>query len=188
MVGVVLQGARLRLRPWRLPEDYAPLYAINGDPVVMRFFAHQLTRAESDDWAERIAAHFEPHGWGFWVVELPGDPVAGVVGLQHLNFAAPFATPARPAVEIGWRIAARHQRQGFAREAAGLALDYGFGTLHLPRVVAFTPPANTASWGLMEQLGMTRAGLFDHPRIEEGHALRPHLLYTLRRQDFTRCN
>jgi ribosomal-protein-alanine N-acetyltransferase len=39
----------------------------------------------------------------------------------------------------------------------------------------------------MERLGMTRdpADDFDHPRLAEGHALRRHLLYRLRRAAWT---
>jgi hypothetical protein len=33
----------------------------------------------------------------------------------------------------------------------------------------------------MERLGMTRIGTFDHPRLPEGHRLRPHVLYEKRR-------
>jgi ribosomal-protein-alanine N-acetyltransferase len=147
----------------------------------MRISRKPMTREESDAWCARIAGHFAPHGWGFWVVDWPGRAAAiGVVGLQHVAFEAGFT----PAVEIGWRIAPAFQRQGLAEEAARLALAHGFGRLALPEVVAFTAPANQASWRLMERLGMTRAGDFDHPRLPEGHALRPHLLYRITRSDW----
>ena len=178
---ITLHGPRILLRPWRLPEDLDPLFALNGDPAVMRFFANTHDRAESDAWGGRMAAHFAQHGWGFWVVELPGiASLAGVVGLLNVAFDAPFT----PAVEIGWRIAARFQRQGLAEEAARLALAYGFGPLALPRIVAFTPPANVPSWSLMERLGMNRAGSFEHPRLPEGHAFRHQLLYAATRRDW----
>lgn len=177
---VTLEGPRLRLRPWRLPEDLDALFAINGDPAVMRYFLNTHDRAESDAWGERIAGRFAEHGWGFWVAELPGHGMVGVVGLLHVAFEADFA----PAVEIGWRIAARFQRQGFAEEAARLALAHGFGPLGLDRIVAFTPPANAPSWTLMEKLGMRREGVFEHPRLPEGHRLRSHLLYAVTRRDW----
>lgn len=172
-----LEGPRLRLRPWR-DADLAPLAALNGDPAVMRHFLKPLSRAESDAWAARMRRHCDEHGWGFWPVELPGvAPFIGVVGLIHVAFEAPFT----PAVEIGWRLAPAFQRRGLAEEAARLALACGFGPLGLPSVVAFTPPANTRSWRLMERLGMVRETLFDHPRLPEGHPLRPHLLYRITR-------
>jgi RimJ/RimL family protein N-acetyltransferase len=46
-------------------------------------------------------------------------------------------------------------------------------------VVAFTVPANLRSRRVMEKLGMSRspADDFQHPRLPEGHPLRPHVLY-----------
>ncbi len=173
---VTLHGPRLRLRPWRLPEDLAPVFAINRDPVAMRWFMAPMTEAENEAWCRRLAAHFDAEGWGFWVVEWPGlAPVVGVVGLMRVTFNSWFT----PAVEVGWRVAPAFQRRGVAAEAARLALDYGFGELGLPEIVAFTVPGNEPSWRLMERLGMERAGEFGHPRVPEDHALHRHLLYRL---------
>jgi RimJ/RimL family protein N-acetyltransferase len=174
---VTLEGPRLRLRPWRLPEDLPGLHAINGDPEAMRHLPAVMDRAQSDAWAGRLAGHFAEHGWGFWVVETAAAPVAGVVGLMHIPWQAPFT----PAVEIGWRIATRFQRQGLAEEAARLALAFGLGPLGLDRVVAFTAPANVPSWRLMERLGMRHAGDFAHPRLAAGHLLRMQRWYEVTR-------
>ncbi len=172
---VTLQTPRLALRPWR-SEDLDPLFAINGDAESMRHFPVPMTRAESDAWAARLQAHIDEHGWGFWVVEDRASAAfAGVVGLMHIPWQARFT----PAVEVGWRIAPAFRRQGLAEEAARAALDFAFGTLALPEVVAFTAPGNVASWRLMERLGMRADGDFDHPRLPEGHALRRHLLYRI---------
>lgn len=177
---VTLHGPRLTLRPWRLPEDLDPLFAINGDAEVMRFFPTVHDRAESDAWGTRIAGNFGDRGYGFWVAELPGEGMAGVIGLQPCFFDAWFT----PAVEIGWRIARRFQRRGLAEEGARIALAHGFGPARLDRIVAFTPPANEASWRLMEKLGMRRERGFEHPRIPEGHPLRHQLLYAIDRAEW----
>lgn len=172
---VTLRTERLILRPWR-DEDLAPLFAINGDPESMRYFAATMTRAESDAWGARMRAHFAEHGWGFWVVaEAASGDFVGVVGLMTIPWQADFT----PAVEIGWRVGARFRRQGYAAEAARAALEFGFGVLGLASIVAFTVPGNAASWKLMEKLGMVPAGAFDHPRLPEGHHYRRHLLYRL---------
>ena len=175
MQPATLTTERLILRPWR-DGDLDPLFAINGDPESMRYFAATMTRAESDAWAARMRAHFAEHGWGFWVVaEAATGDFVGVVGLMTIPWQADFT----PAVEIGWRIGARFRRQGYAAEAARAALGFGFATLGLEKIVAFTVPGNAASWKLMEKLGMSPAGEFDHPRLPEGHHYRRHLLYAL---------
>lgn len=175
---LTLEGPRLRLRPWRA-EDRAPLAAINADPAVMRHFPNLMTSAESDAWADRMEAHFAEHGWGFWAVERKAEPgLIGAVGLLTIPWEADFT----PAVEIGWRIAAAHQRQGYAEEAARLSLEAGFTQIGLAEIVAFTAPANAPSWLLMAKLGMRPTGTFEHPRVPEGHPLRTQLLYKLSRQ------
>jgi RimJ/RimL family protein N-acetyltransferase len=114
------------------------------------------------------------------VVEAATGAFVGVVGLMTIPWQADFT----PAVEIGWRIGARFRRQGYAEEAARSALAHGFGTLGLASIVAFTVPGNAASWKLMEKLGMTAAGEFDHPRLPEGHHYRRHLLYRMHGADW----
>ena len=175
MPAITLHGPRLLLRPWR-EEDLDPLFAINGDADSMRHFAAVMTRAESDAWGQRMQAHIDAHGWGFWVAEERGGaPFIGVVGLMTIPWQAHFT----PAVEIGWRIHPAHRRRGFAAEAARLSLDFGFGRLGLEQIVAFTIAANAPSWRLMERLGMRADGGFEHPRLPAGHPKRPHLLYRL---------
>jgi RimJ/RimL family protein N-acetyltransferase len=177
---VTLEGPRVRLRPWR-DEDLAPLAALNADPEATRYLGKPLDRAESDAWAARMRGHLDRQGWGFWVVDHPGvADFLGVVGLAPVGFRSWFT----PAVEIAWRIAPAFQRRGYAEEAARLALDFGFAVLRLPEIVAFTVPANLPSRRLMAKLGMSLVGEFDHPRLPEGHPLRPHLLHRLNRADW----
>jgi RimJ/RimL family protein N-acetyltransferase len=173
--GMVLDGPRLRLRPWR--EDEAPAFAaLNADPEVMRHFAAPLSRTESDAMFARVRAHEAEHGFCFWAAELRQEqarPVIGFCGIQRVIFEARFT----PAVEIGWRLFPAFWGRGLAREAAELALGAAFGPFGLDEVVAFTVPANRPSWGLMRRLGLRPDGMFEHPRLPEGHPLRPHLLY-----------
>jgi hypothetical protein len=58
-------------------------------------------------------------------------------------------------------------------------ISWAFGALRLPRIVSFTAPANARSWRLMERIGMTREGVFEHPALPTGHSLRTHVLYAL---------
>ncbi len=177
---LILQGPRIRLRPWR-EEDRDAFAAMNADPGVMRHFAKSLDRAESDSFMDRINAHQAEHGFSFWAIERHAEPgMIGLCGLARIPWEERFT----PAVEIGWRLLPAHQRQGYAEEAARISLAHGFGPLELPEIVAFTIPDNLRSWGLMERLGMVRDGSFDHPRLPEGHPMRRHLLYRLTRRDW----
>jgi len=173
-----LGTARLRLRRW-LPEDRSAFAAINADPRVMAHFPETLTREESDAMADRIAAHFDAHGFGLWAVEIHGvTPFAGFVGLSVPRFDAHFM----PAIEIGWRLAADRWGRGYATEGATAVLAFAFGALGLDEVVSFAVPANTPSRRVMERLGMTHdpADDFDHPNRPP--PTRRHVLYPIRRE------
>ena len=128
-------------------------------------------------WVDRERAHWLEHGFGQWVVEIPGEAsFIGVVGLETVSYEAHFT----PAVEVAWRLARLYWGKGYAA-AAQASLDYGFEKLGLAEIVALTVPANLRSRRVMERLGMTRAPEddFDHPRLLEG-PLKRHILYRLR--------
>lgn len=177
-----LRSARVLLRGWRA-EDLEPFAAMCADPEVMRHFPSTLTRAECAGLIQRVKDHFALRGFGFWAAEVPGvAPFIGFVGLGVPRFEAPFM----PCVEIGWRLARAHWGHGYVTEAGRAALAFGFGPLRLEEIVSFTVPGNLRSRAVMERLGMRRdeAGDFDHPVMAEGHPLRRHVLYRLRREDF----
>ena len=174
---LTLSSGRIHLRPWR-DEDREPLAAMNSDLRVMEFFRSNLSRIESDAMVERIQKHFKDHGFGLWVLEVPGvAPFVGFAGLAWARFRAHFT----PAVEVGWRLAFEHWGHGYATEAARLALGHGFGTLALLEVVSFTSATNHRSRAVMERLGMRRdpAEDFDYPSFPEDHPLGRHVLYRL---------
>jgi len=106
-------------------------------------------------------------------------PFAGFVGLAWVRFESRFT----PSVEIGWRLAYEHWGRGYATEAAGTALAFGFERLGLDEIVSFTVPGNARSRRLMERIGMVRdpGGDFEYPGLPAGHPLRRHVLYRVRR-------
>lgn len=154
---------------------------MNADPRVTEYLPTPLSRQQSDAFVERIAAHFDQHGFGHWAVEIPNvTPFAGFVGLSTPRFEAHFM----PRVEIGWRLGIEYWGQGYATEGARAVLAFGFETVGLEEIVSFTVPANERSRRVMEKIGMTYdpADDFDHPSLPEGHPLRRHVLYRIARR------
>lgn len=173
-MSVELHTARLRLREWR-DDDAAAFAAMSADPAMLRHLP-----LPDPDAVTRMRAHWREHGFGQFVVELPGEaPFIGVIGLAHIRSDLPFA----PAVEVAWRLAPAYWGRGYATEAARAAIDDGFCRLRLSEIVAFTVPANEPSRRVMMRLGMTRdpSGDFDHPRFPTDHRLCRHVLYRLKR-------
>jgi len=176
---IVARTPRLILRRWKA-SDREPFARMNGDPSVMEFFPGVLTREESDQGVDRIEAHFERHGFGLCAAELCGTGVfIGFIGLAVPSFDAHFT----PCVEIGWRLAAEFWGEGLATEGAREMVRYAFEVVGLEELVSLTVPANLRSRRVMDKLGMTRdpADDFDHPTVPDGHPLRRHVLYRLRR-------
>ncbi len=176
-----LRTDRLYLRRWRA-SDRPPFARLNGDPRVMEFFPGTLSRPESDARVDRIEAHFTQHGFGLWAVEIPEiTPFAGFIGLSIPPFEAPFT----PCIEMGWRLDAAHWNRGYATEGARATLVFAFRWLQAEEIVSSTVPVNVRSRRVMEKIGMTHTASddFDHPLLAEGHPLRRHVLYRLRRPE-----
>jgi ribosomal-protein-alanine N-acetyltransferase len=91
----------LLLRPRRF-EDTETFAELSADPAIMEYLRPLPDRASGEVWAARARAHWEEHGFGQWVVEIPGETnFIKVVGLNAISYAAPFT----PAIEIPWRLA-----------------------------------------------------------------------------------
>jgi RimJ/RimL family protein N-acetyltransferase len=172
---------RLVLREWR-EADREPFAAMNADPRVMEHFPSTLTGAESDAMIDRIVARWRRDGHGLWAVERTDDGAfLGFTGL-----ASPTDAPDLPPfVEIGYRFAVPAWGHGYASEAARAAVGWGFEVLGLDEIASWTAASNTRSQAVMRRIGMTHdpADDFDHPRLPEGHRIRRHVLYRLRRSE-----
>ncbi len=171
------QTERLILRPWR--EDDLPSFAqMNADPEVMRYFLKPLTGDESREYFESFRQRMIENGFGFWALEeRSSGELAGFVGLNRPGYTLPFS----PCVEIGWRLRKTFWGKGYAPEAAARALRVGFEEYGLESIVAFTALPNMPSQRVMEKIGMSREGEFDHPMVPENHPLLRHVWYKIRR-------
>jgi len=171
---------RLILRQWE-ESDRDDVFRLNSSDQVMEFYPGTLTREESDALFDRDRAYIERHGYGLWAVEdRETGALAGTVGLLHRPDDLPFS----PCTEIGWRLMPEFWGRGLAHEAAWESFRYGFRTLALQEIVAFTAVINERSWRLMERLHMKKDTGFDHPKLPTGDPLEPHILYRLTREEF----
>jgi len=176
-----LETERLILRRWQ-KSDSEPFHQMNSDPQVMEFLLKPLSREESDAFIARIETRFDESGFGLWAVESKATgELAGFTGLAIPKFETHFT----PCVEVGWRLARKFWGQGLASEAARASLAYGFSETGLKEIVSFTVPANTRSIAVMERIGLKRdpSRDFMHPLIPDGHRLKAHVLYYVRKEE-----
>ena len=171
----MLSTDRLILRQWQT-SDLTPFAKMNADPQVMRFFPSTLNSEQSEQLFNQLHQAIEQYGIGFWAVELKktGDFI-GFIGISHNDYL-----PCGPCVEIGWRIASEHWRQGYATEGALASLDYGFNETGLTEIVSLTPTSNMPSMKVMQKIGMTDSHQnFQHPKVAKESTLCEHVLYKI---------
>jgi RimJ/RimL family protein N-acetyltransferase len=149
---VVLTTPRLVLRTYRR-DDLPHFAALNADPKVMKTLGGKvLTREHSDDIAGWAQECFDTERIGLLAVaRREDDAFVGMCGLHHQRTYPDD-------LEIAWRLAHQHWGHGYATEAAEAWLDYGFDTLHAPRIISITDRPNVRSLAVMRRLGMK----FDH--------------------------
>ncbi len=159
-----LETQRLVLRAWR-EEDVARFVALTNTPAVMRWLGGMMDEETIAALFARMDAFQQRYGHCFWIVERTSDgghlagEMLGFCGLKRAD--APGSTfPGQ--FEIGWRLREDAWGQGYAREAASASLEAAFTRFAAPEVIAITIIENTASWGLMERLGMTRRTDLDY--------------------------
>lgn len=182
-MSLTFETERLKLRPFT-PQDVDDLAAMNADARVMEFLPATMTYDESAAFMRRIIDHQKRHGFSLFALHLKDSGAfCGFTGLLRAEFDAAFT----PAVEIGWRLPYAAWGQGLGPEAARACLAYGFGCLGLDEIVSFTALQNLRSIRVMEKIGMRHSPRddFDHPNLAPDHALRRHVLYRLRREEWS---
>ena len=118
------------------------------------------------DWEateEAVVAYYEPmrdvypESYAKWldlVIELKANSkVVGSVGIG-------FANREREQAMVGCLLSCQYQGRGIATEALKALISFGFGSMGLHRIYARTGSLNTASWHLMERVGMEREAHF----------------------------
>ena len=168
---IVTERLRLRRMTEADLEDWYRL--VFSDPEVMRYLPSgvpvPMTRTREvhgrweDGWTRR--------GLAPWGIELRATGrLIGHCGLRHVD-----ELPGE--VEVLYALGREHWGGGYATEAAGASVRYGFDHADLERIVGIVMPANEASRRVMQKLGMTydrRARLFGIDVV----------IYRLNRADF----
>jgi len=179
---VIAETDRLILRTWDAADR--PEYARHcNTPAVGRHVGGVQSEEDLNAAFERLEDYQRDTGHTFWVVERKSDgEFLGFCGLKVTNVPD---TPVHGEIEVGWRLREDAWGQGYAKEAAEAAIEWGWANLDVPRIVSFTIPANRASWGLMERLGMTRRADMDfaHPQFAPDHPLSGHITYVIERPE-----
>ena len=161
-----LLTARLLLRPF-VGSDFDALRAIDADPEGLRYRSRsEITPAQTREFlaqATAQAAEKPRQQYALAVVLRAGERLIGQVGLTISNSQYDEAF-------IWYSINRADWGQGYATEAAGRLLRFGFEAAGLRRIFAECHPANLASARVLEKIGMTRETTAAAERLRYGMA------------------
>jgi [ribosomal protein S5]-alanine N-acetyltransferase len=148
---------RLLLRQ-PLLSDAGFILRLLNDPDWLRYIGDRSVRSEADAQryiSERLLESFRSQGFGLWVIQWRDQPAPlGLCGLLRRDSLAD--------VDIGFALLPEARGLGIAREAALRTLQFAKAELGLRRVVAITKPANSASAGLLQRLGLCFERIIEH--------------------------
>jgi [ribosomal protein S5]-alanine N-acetyltransferase len=155
---------RLTIRQLTL-DDAEDLFAIYGDPEVMRYVAGGPIAdvAAAEALVQQNIAHQRTHGYSWWaVVERATGRLVGDAGLYSFEGKGPD-------VEVGYTFRRDAWGRGYATESALACLHAAFGPLAVDRVRAVVLPENEASVHVLEKIGMHRDGTVPYMGGEWAH-------------------
>jgi [ribosomal protein S5]-alanine N-acetyltransferase len=148
-------------------SDIDDMLAIYSDIEVMRYLGAEPKAIETKeeiqviiDRRKAMAQEFGDRLGGWSVVLKETNQVIGAVLFKPLP-GRDAKTPSGE-IEIGWHLGQAHWGKGYAIEASGACLNYGFDkNPELGRVLACFYPENTRSERIMQKLGMSYLGESD---------------------------
>jgi ribosomal-protein-alanine N-acetyltransferase len=165
-----LETGRLIIRPF-LPEDLPAIHRIldqtfgagdkTDDKAALEDRRSWLQWSRlNQEWFPKL--HQPPYGDRAVTLKASGELIGsvGFVPLLDVFDQIPGLADAHmtgyttPEFGLFWVIDIRHQRQGYATEAARAMLEHAFKELRLKRVLATTEYTNTASQSVMKKIGM----------------------------------
>ena len=157
-----LRTARLTLRA-ATARDVTPTFEYRRLESVSRW----LTELPADEGAYRLRFTNPARLPAAVIVELNGVPIGDfMLRVQDAWAQTEVAEDARRSqAELGWALDPAYTGHGYATEAVRELLRFGFEDLGVRRIIASCFADNTASWRLMERVGMRR----------EAHAVRDSL-------------
>ena len=152
-----LKTSRLILRPFQ-ESDLAAFTAYRSDPEVARYQSWEApySLAQAAVYLEEMkqAQPGMPGVWVAFAIERQSAP--GIIG--DCAFQVLSNDPLQ--AQIGYTLAREHWKQGYASEAVQSLLNYLFVEFNLHRITASCDAENTASFRLMERVGMRREAQF----------------------------
>ena len=150
-----LETERLTLRPFR-ENDLTRFFELLQDPDVVRFVGDRRSPTLQETWRAIAGGigHWALRGYGQWAIE---ERISGrIIGRTGIINPAEWPGP-----EVGYLLGRTWCGRGFATEAAGAAMDWGFEQIGFPDLLSLIDPDNHPSIAVATRLGESLRGEVD---------------------------
>lgn len=148
-----LESERLLLREIH-STDVEAIYSIFSNEEVTKYYGLKTFDhiKQAEDLIEAFTTNFQSKRGLRWGIERKGTP--GLIGTIGFN----LWSPAHKRAEIGYDIHPDYWRTGYASEAIGKIVEYGFQEMALTRIGAIVFVENEASRQLLLKQGFEKEG------------------------------
>lgn len=181
MADIIAETERLILRTID-ESDAAEQDRVLNTPTVMARLGGVKELHEIEAKHAKSRALYAQEGFSFlFMIEKATGEMVGHCGIKWVD--NPLAKNLGDH-EVGWLVREDRWRRGYAEEAMRAVLDWAFGRVDAPHVVALTSELNVASWRLMEKLGMARRKDLDFDDPAYPPEDRTTILYSITREQW----
>ena len=142
----VLETERLTLRALNF-EDAKAVFGLRTNKEVIKFIDRKSLNnlSETRAFIDLISNLIANNKGVFWVIESKSNhQLMGTIGLRNFEDEENYA-------EIGYELDPIYHQRGFMSEAFDKILNFGFQSLDLKTIEAFTHKNNTASIALLQK-------------------------------------
>lgn len=148
----LIETERLRFRESG-PDDAEAMFALNSDPEVVQYTGDGPFESieAARKFMEEYVNVFRKWKRGRWLLELKST--GEVIGWCGLKFHEDSGL-----TDVGYRLFKKHWGKGYASESCLAAIEYGFNTLNLEKIVAHARKENAASLRVLEKCGLKITG------------------------------
>lgn len=150
-----LDTERLTLRPLR-EDDVRAFFELSQDPEVFRFVGDRRAPTLQEAWRAVAGwiGHWAMRGYGQWAIE---EPKSG----RFIGRAGIINPVDWPGPEVGYVLGRAYWGRGYATEAAGAAMSWGFEQIGFDDLISLIDPDNAASIRVATRLGEALRGETD---------------------------
>lgn len=171
-----IRTKRLLLRPFR-PEDARAVQHLAGAREIADttlHIPHPYKDGMAEEWIGTHAGAWERNEMATFAVTTSADGLVGAVSLR--------LRPEHARAELGYWIGTPFWGRGYATEAAGALVRFGFETLDLNRIHATHLTRNPASGEVMRKIGMRHEGTL-RQHVRKWNQLEDLALYAILRRE-----